>query len=833
MAVMTAQAPLPLVPHPDAVLIGAAAALVEDIDGGRVFVRGELVMAWQPGDHACRRLAAVQLVRIKAAQAFEVAAGFGVDPDTLRRWGQAMGVAGASGLVPAKTGPKGPSALTPAVVARIRARRTAGASLRAIAAAVGVSTDSVRRALPATAVQAMDDTTQSETMESDTTQSDTTMDDSIDEAVEEAAVEESAREALGEVGRPGIDTPTLPVLAQPVDRSAERVAARFGLIEHAGPVFTPAGRVPLAGLLLALPALEATGLLACAGRVFGALPNGFYGLHTVLLEAVLRTLAGQPRAEGATRIDPTALGRVLGMDRAPEVKTIRRKLGLLAATGKTDRLIAAMAATHLARPDTAGNDCNDGSGGSAGAAGSVGIVLYVDGHVRAYQGGRKVGKTHLARLRFPAPATLETWVSDAAGDPVLVVMAQPGASLAGELRRLVPQLRAAVGDDRRVLVGFDRGGWSPALFTHLHAAGFDVLTWRKGPTPDIDPDQFTDLKFTDETGRHHAWRVADTTTTLPVAKASGHAGAESHDEEEAGNTEGKAEATVGDEAQVFTMRQITLAVPVTKHARKHATENGAEDGGGLRQIHILTTRTDLPAEQVIYRMGSRWRQENYFRYARMHFDLDSHDSYSVTDDDQDRSVPNPARKHTYQQVLTARARHQQQTAATDAALLAARSPTPGTSTLLTNQQHDAFTAGRCAAEAALTAAEAAHEGTPARLPLREVNPGQQILDVQTKLLTHAIRIAAFNTATTLARELRLHTGYARKNDEAHTLIRQVLTASGDIDPTTPGVLTIRLDPLPTRRATTAIKELCEHLTATETRYPGTDLTLRYEIKTAP
>ena len=44
---------------------------------------------------------------------------------------------------------------------------------------------------------------------------------------------------------------------------------------------------------------------------------------------------------------------------------------------------------------------------------------------------------------------------------------------------------------------------------------------------------------------------------------------------------------------------------------------------------------------------------------------------------------------------------------------------------------------------------------------------------------------------------------------------------------------LRLDPLPTRRATTAIAELCEHLTATKPRYPGTDLILRYEIKTRP
>ena len=51
-------------------------------------------------------------------------------------------------------------------------------------------------------------------------------------------------------------------------------------------------------------------------------------------------------------------------------------------------------------------------------------------------------------------------MSDAAGDPLLVVMAEPAASLAAELRRLIPDMRATVGDDRRVLVGFDRGGWS-------------------------------------------------------------------------------------------------------------------------------------------------------------------------------------------------------------------------------------------------------------------------------------------------------------------------------------------------------------------------------------
>jgi hypothetical protein len=182
--------------------------------------------------------------------------------------------------------------------------------------------------------------------------------------------------------------------------------------------------------------------------------------------------------------------------------------------------------------------------------------------------------------------------------------------------------------------------------------------------------------------------------------------------------------------------------------------------------------------------------------------------------------------------LAARARYERALAATDAAMLEAVTPPPGETVLITNQDHDRLTADLRAASADLNTAQATHRAVPTRLPLGQVNPGQQVLDVQTKLITHAIRIAAFNTATALARAIRVHTGYARANHEAHTLIRQALTISGDIDPGD-GVLTVRLDPLPTGRATAAIAQLCEHLTATQTRYPGTNLILRYEVKTPP
>ena len=550
---------------------------------------------------------------------------------------------------------------------------------------------------------------------------------------------------------------------------AERALARFGLIPAAPPVFTGCARAPLAGLLLAVPALAGTGLLDTAHTVYGELPNGFYSLDTMLCESVFRALLGEARAEGAARIDPPALGRVLGLDRAPEVKTIRRKIRLLAEAGKAGDWIAAMARRHVqARPEQA-------------------AVLYVDGHVRAYQGTRRIAKTHVPRLKFPAPATVETWVSDAAGDPLLVVMAEPAASLAAELRRLIPELRATVGDDRRVLVGFDRGGWSPTLFADLDAAGFDTLTWRKGATADIDEHQFTEHSHTDEHGRTHTWRLADTEITLDIAD---------------GPRKG----------EVFAMRQISLF-----------------NTAATRQMHILTTRRDLPAAEIRYRMGSRWRQENHYRYARIHFDLDSHDTYRAGDDDPTRMVPNPAKKPAYRDVEKARrALHLAETAS-DAALLAAHSPQPGTSVVLTNEMINTINAEVHTAETALDAALAAHQAIPARVPLAEVNPGQQVLDTETKLIHHAIRIAAFNTAQSLARAILTGTGYTRADDEAHTLIRTALAGSGDIIPDH-DTLHIRLDPLPAPRHTAAIDELCQALNDTNTVYPGTGLTLRYSIK---
>ena len=754
MAAMLTQLPLPLLPA-DAEEIAPGVGLVTGTGGGLVLVHGLATFGWDAGDEAGRRLAAVQLVRLRAASQAQVAEAFGVDPVTVWRWDQALTEGGVAGLVPARKGPKRASKLTGEVVARVRELDGQGKTLAQIAAVAGVSVSSVRNALGRNPARAT----------------------ARQEAQAETGGELGAGDELG--GKTGALTGedaggALPVLPDPVTRDAERALARWGLLgEAAAPVFAPGAKYPLAGLLLALPALEATGLLACARQVYGRLRNGFYGLDATLLALVFLALAREPRAEGATRIPPAALGRVPGLDRAPEVKTIRRKLAELAAAGKAEELIMALARHHAAaRPHALG-------------------FLYVDGHARAYYGTRTMQKTHVARLKFPAPATPETWVSDMAGDPVFMVVAEPSQSLAGELKGLLPKLRQVVGEGRRVTVCFDRGGWSPAVFAGILDAGFDLLTYRKGPVADLPVAVFTKVTGKDDRGREHEYSLADTTIGLDITEGSR-------------------------KGQQVSLRQVTRRVLARR--------------GQHRQIHTLTSRTDLAAAEVCWRMSSRWREENYFRYARTHFALDALDSYAAAPDDPNRMVPNPAKKTGAAQVRAAEQAVAAAEAARDTKMLTLRSPAPGQAILLTNQVLNGLNGPVETAHAELAEAEGAAAATPARVRLGDLAPDMMRLDTETKQITHAIQMAAYNAETTLARNLDGH--YPRAEDEAYALIREALTTSGDITPG-PGTLHVRLDPLTAPRRTHALSSLCQQLNAAPTRYPGTDLVLRYEVKPHP
>jgi prepilin-type processing-associated H-X9-DG protein len=166
----------------------------------------------------------------------------------------------------------------------------------------------------------------------------------------------------------------------PADRRWDRLFAYLGLLDDAAPLFRDGQAVPRAGVLLAIPVLLGTGVLDAARQVWGSIGPAFYGLRTSIVAMLLMALLRIKRPEALKEHSPPELGRILGLDRAPEVKTLRRKLSRLAASGGAElfgRLLAQR------RVSTHGHTLG---------------FLYVDGHVRIYYGRRRIPKTHAARI---------------------------------------------------------------------------------------------------------------------------------------------------------------------------------------------------------------------------------------------------------------------------------------------------------------------------------------------------------------------------------------------------------------------------------------------------
>ena len=164
-----------------------------------------------------------------------------------------------------------------------------------------------------------------------------------------------------------------------VKRVEERVLASVGELAEASTRFEAAESVPGAGVLLALPALLHEGLVEVTEEVYGRLEKGFFGLRSMTLAfmALLRIR----NAEQLKGHAPGELGLLLGLDRAPEMKTLRRKLKEVGRRGLARRLAEAFARRWAeAEPEALG-------------------FLYVDGHVRP---GRKhrLPETFVPRRRL-------------------------------------------------------------------------------------------------------------------------------------------------------------------------------------------------------------------------------------------------------------------------------------------------------------------------------------------------------------------------------------------------------------------------------------------------
>jgi transposase len=555
----------------------------------------------------------------------------------------------------------------------------------------------------------------------------------------------------------GKEPPPISHDTDPSDRSADRLLARLGLLQDAPPLFGSATAVPRAGVLLALPVLIASGVFECAQKIYGSLGPSFYGLRTSLLTLLLMALWRIKRPENLKEYSPQNLGRVLGLDRAPEVKTLRRKLASLAATGRAAQFGDALAQRRVQ------------------LRGKAMGFLYVDGHVRVYHGQHALPKAHVARMRLSMPATSDYWVNDSSGDPLFVVTAAANAGLVKMLPGILGQVRKLVGK-RRVTVVFDRGGFSPKLFQQIIAAGFDLLTYRKGRYPRIPRSGFSP-HIVRCGGRKVCYVLADQEVRLLKGK--------------------------------LRLRQVTRRM-----------ENG-------HQTPILTTRRDLAAAQVAYRMFERWRQENFFKYLREEYALDALAEYAAVPDDPTREVPNPARAALDVQLRQAWARvdrlqseyglealnHLEQKHRTMRGFKVAYGKL-GESTWAAWQQ--------------VLQLEKRRAAVPRRVPVQEATDQPIVkLAPERKHLTNLIKMVAYQAEGDLLRLVAPH--YRRADDEGRTLIQTALSSAADLK-VTKRVLCVTLAPQSSPHRTRAVAALCAELNRKETLFPGSSLRLHYVVQ---
>ncbi len=712
---------LRIISDPSTVQINGKCMLKKRDGKFAVHITGLPVYTWKSGDKATEAYAMVSLVEHGYAEQSVVARAFGISERTLRRKQRNYESRGMEGLRSSGGRPRGSKSEPQSMVKAANTLKQRGKNIRDIASCLRVGKSTAGRW---------------------TKNQDKPGTKDVSDKVEKGR----------QTSVPGKVT-----VDNPGDRLYDRMLAREGLLYDAEPLFASGRNIPHAGVLLSVPALVESGIFQAAEKVYGHIGPAFYGLRTTVMTLLFMALLRIKKPEGLKEHAPAGLGRIMGLDRMPEVKTLRSKLIRMAAYDKAEKFGSMLAAGRVKRRGKA-----------------IGF-LYVDGHVRVYHGKRRVMQTYVTRMRMALPGTTDYWVNDQEGDPLFVMTAELNASLTKMLPVLLAEIRGLVGK-RRVTVVFDRGGWSPKLFVKIIESGFDILTYRKGSTKNIPKKKFTRMSATIE-GREINYNLSDKNIRLLKGE--------------------------------LRLRQITRL---------------SEDG--KHQTHIVTSRTDLPAVVLAYRMFERWRQENFFKYMNEEFALDALIDYAAEEEDEEKVIPNPERRKINKKLAGARAE------------LRKAEHEYGKAAMEYNRKKNASLRGFKESnkelellieklEKKVRRLEEKQKKTPERIAAGKIS-GEKIMRLQAerKHITSCIKMVAYQAESDLLALVRPH--YARADAEGRTLITSALQSSADIDVRKDELL-ITISPLSSAHRTRAIAGLCETLNQTKTCFPGTGLRMRFGV----
>ena len=266
----------------------------------------------------------------------------------------------------------------------------------------------------------------------------------------------------------------------------------MGRISAAPVLFENAGNLDKGGVLCAVPALLALGLLSHSQKQL-SLPAGYYPMESILLCVAFLALSRVQSMEALRYEAPGEWGRLLGLDRVPEVRTLREKIGLLCEDEAKVREWSSGLAREWMELES------DGAG-----------TLYIDGHVRVYHGGlTKLPARYVARQKLCLRGTTDYWVNAMDGAPFFAVSQSSDPGLLQTLEKeILPRLlndvpnqpseEALAADTKleRFTLIFDRAGYSPTAFKRLWEDRVAVITYHKNPGEPWPESEFILQKVT-------------------------------------------------------------------------------------------------------------------------------------------------------------------------------------------------------------------------------------------------------------------------------------------------------------------------------------------------
>ena len=537
-----------------------------------------------------------------------------------------------------------------------------------------------------------------------------------------------------------------------------------------------------AGLLFLLPALLSQGLLKTKD-VYHIPQNHYYGLESIILTLAFMALARIKNPEQLKQCKPGEIGKIIGLDRIPEVRCLREKIKLLKDQQQARNL------NHLLIDHWYSNPSEDAS------------FLYIDGHVRIYYGYQaNLPAKFISRQKLCLSATTEYWVNDATGLPVMMVTGELTEKLQHAIEQyIIPELQKTklfasssleiskekIHDDPAqsdttspvCTLVFDREAYEPAFFDRLwNQHQIAILTYRKNVKDEWEEDCFkaSDVK------------VLEQSVTMQICE------------------------------------QETVLNGVSFREIRRLTESG-------HQTAIITNNRIISKEIAAGRMFGRWSQENFFRYMIMDYDFDKMIEFGTETIDENKEVVNPLHRRMKHKLKKEREKITR--------VKAKLFPLAEQSIEALLQDIPVLNAKQAGLLEQIEKHQLVENDMedqlskiPARIKLKDM-PNQiryNKLKNESKMFMNILKMICYRAETSVANELATYLPGGK--DEKRMLVKQIMQNNADLLPDYENkTLTVVLHSLSAPRFNNAAAKLAELLTHTETIFPGSNLLMKFKI----